>query len=78
MPEFIAKWRAGEMPKPGNATHTVTYDQTTTAYLLDETETLDGFTSWVAMLWAIDRAPQDLDEPDADYLERIDVDIREI
>lgn len=76
--DFVAKWRAGEMPRPGDATHTVSYDQTTWAYKLPPDTDPASFRSWVAMTWQSDMKPQDVDEPDAEYLDRIDVDIREI
>ena len=70
----VGSWRAGEMPKAENATHIVTHDQRSYAYTIKPDDYAD-FIEWVAVQWETGDLRED-DESAADYLDRIDVDVR--
>ena len=70
-------WRAGEMPKVSGATYVVAYDTRYRAYHIQKDE-YEEFIEWVAQNWEIDRAPREDGEEAGDYLERIDVSVREL
>ena len=70
-------WRDGELPKISGATYVVNYDQRNRAYHIQKDE-YDEFIEWVAQNWEIDRTPREDNEDAGDYLERIDVLVREI
>jgi len=86
-PEHLGRWKEGQririqltkdFVKALHAyTHhvwTVSYDQTHDAYFVYDDE-YEDFLDFVAIHWANDNNPQDVDEDSKDYLERIDVQI---
>ena len=68
------RWKAGQNEQWETAIYTVKYDGETNAYAVPYTD-FNSFQSWVAMAWEPDNEWQKDDEPDADYLERIGVQI---
>ena len=73
------RWRDGDLPKHGNATVIVNYDQRNDAYDIQPHER-DAFIKWVAAMWETDNEPRDIegDEAAADYLDRIGVSVSDI
>ena len=71
------QWKAGQNEHWDLAVYTVTYDQTTRAYAVPDTD-FDSFQSWVAMEWATDNEWQEDDESDSAYLNRSGVSISKV
>ena len=77
---YVTKWKAGEYPDwdypvtKFEVLRAVVYDQTTHLYTVEKDE-LDNFDEWVAMTWACENEPQGDEETNADFFERMDIQI---
>lgn len=72
----VGTWKDGSMASTKSALVIVNYDQQNHAYMIAKSER-EEFTAWVAHTWVSDKHEQLDEESDEDFLDRIDVQIRE-
>lgn len=70
--DFRGKWKDEQAPIAETSIYTVSYDQTSTVYVIRD-EDYDAFIEWVALQLESDNGPREDGEGAGDYLERIGV-----
>jgi hypothetical protein len=79
---YVNKWKAGEYPNwdypvsEFEVLRAVCHDQTTHLYSVEKDE-LDNFENWVAMTFDSETEPQGDEETNADFFDRMDIQIFE-
>ena len=77
---YVTKWKEGQYPNwdypvsEFEVLRAVYHDQTTHLYRVEKDE-LDNFEDWVAMTWDSETEPQEDEETNADFLDRMDIQI---